>query len=375
MRSLIAMMILAFAAPAAAITLPDALARGSGAAVAAALAGGADPDMMLADGRTPLVWAVQEDKVAVARTLLAYGADANKPSNLIYGMTALMAASAAPQMEITALLIESGADVNRVDTNGDPVINWAAYYGHEDLVAVLLNAGASPDIATQHGAVLHIALRRGHREVVDLLIQRRLTGPALEGREGLVLNDVLSGDAGSLNRRLEYASADTLDPAGTPMLVLAAWSGNTTIVDVLLQNDGYVDAVDAIGFTAFSHASREGNLSVMQRLLDAGADVDHVGADIGMGLTPLMLAAGAGEVETTLQLVSIGANLAALNTSGQNAALWALVTGQRETVDILIAAGSPLDIVDSEGNTMLSVARSFGYDDLVAQLNGLGVTQ
>jgi hypothetical protein len=24
---------------------------------------------------------------------------------------------------------------------------------------------------------------------------------------------------------------------------------------------------------------------------------------------------------------------------------------------------------------MLSVARSFGYDDLVAQLNGLGVTQ
>ena len=375
MRILTALIALSFSVPAAAITLPDALARGSSAAVAAALAGGGDPDMMLDDGRTPLVRAVQEDNLAVVRTLLAYGADPDKRTETGYGMTALMAASEIPNMDITQLLLENGANVNQVDNNGDPVINWAAYYGHTDLVKVLLDAGANPNIATSNGAVLQIALRRGHRAIVDLVIARRLAGAALEGRESLLLTDVLSGDVASLRRRLEYAPSDTVDAAGTPMLVLAAWSGNGSVIDALLEFGATVDATDAIGYTAFSHAAREGNLGVMQRLIDAGADVDHRGADIGMGLTPLMLAAGEGKVDTTMQLVSIGASLVPTNTMNQNAALWALASGHRVTAEMLIEAGCDINGRDTEGNTLLSVARAYGYDDLAASLQAKGAVE
>jgi ankyrin repeat protein len=372
MRILISLIALILAAPAAAISLTDALARGSGAAVAAALAGGGDPNMMLVDGRTPLVWAVQENKVAIARTLLAYGADPDAPSQLEFGMTAMMAASVEPNMEIMQLLLDNGANVNTLDSRGDPAINWAANYGHANLVQVLLDAGANPGIASSHGAVLEIALRRGHRDIVDLLIRRRLVGTMLEGRESLVQTDVINGDPTSLRRRLEYASADTRDPASTPMLVLAAWAGNAAVVDALLENGATVDAMDAIGYTAFSHAAREGHLNVMQRLIDAGADVEHRGSDVGLGLTPLMLAAGEGQIETTLQLIAIGADLEVRNSAEQHAAMWALANGQRETAEILIGAGSSLDLRDAEGNTMIGIARRYGFDAMAQQLQADG---
>jgi TonB family protein len=133
---------------------------GDDRALGDALARGADPDAADADGATALMWAAHDGRLGAVRALVASGATVNGVRGAIwigeertgfYGGV-LAAAAGRGHLDVVRYLVEeAGADVNagewdpRLGAFGEwTSLRWATYGGHEEVVQVLLAAGAAP---------------------------------------------------------------------------------------------------------------------------------------------------------------------------------------------------------------------------------------
>jgi hypothetical protein len=92
------------------------------------------------DGRTPLLWAVAEEREAVVRLLLDQGAEVDSRDK--DGDTALSWAAKMGNETIVKLLLEQGAEVDSRDSCGQTPLSWTARMGHETVVRLLLEQGA-----------------------------------------------------------------------------------------------------------------------------------------------------------------------------------------------------------------------------------------
>lgn len=86
----------------------------------------------------------------------------------------------------------------------------------------------------------------------------------------------------------------------------AAQTGNLEAVDDALSQGANVNTPDDLGDTALNLAAEFGRLEVVLRLLDAEADIEHLG---GGQKTPLMNATFAGQTPVAKLLLSRGARI------------------------------------------------------------------
>ncbi|MFH9727291.1 ankyrin repeat domain-containing protein [Streptomyces sp. NPDC017254] len=192
-------------------TLLAAAAHGDTGAVRAALGAGAQVDARDRHRRTPLLRAVRRDHVAAARVLLAAGADPNAQDDrcdspwLVTGVTGSVAMMrtllpAGPDLGVTdrygrtalipaaerghvayvrAVLDETSVDVDHVNRLGWTALLKAVILGtgarpHQGVVALLLAAGADPDLPDPHGrTALDHAVRHGLTGIAALLVSGR----------------------------------------------------------------------------------------------------------------------------------------------------------------------------------------------------------
>ncbi|MGW4026688.1 ankyrin repeat domain-containing protein [Streptomyces sp. NPDC005009] len=187
--------------------LLDAAARGDADAVRAALDAGARTGTRDSRRRTPLLLAALHDHVAAARVLVAAGADPNAQDDqddspwLVTGVTGSVAMMrtllpARPDPKVTnrfggtslipaaerghvdyvrSLLRETDIDVDHVNRLGwtallEAVILGDGGHAHQEIVELLITAGAAPDLPDSDGrTALEHAERRGLREMAGLL--------------------------------------------------------------------------------------------------------------------------------------------------------------------------------------------------------------
>lgn len=187
--------------------LLDAARRGDAAAVGAALAAGAAVEARDEQLRTPLLLAVLGDHLAAAGLLVAAGADPNAPDHredspwLVTGVTGsvrmmrlLLPAGPDPKQlnrfggtslipaaerghtaYVRAVLAETGTDVDHVNRLGWTALLEAVILGdggprHEEVVAVLLAAGADPLLTDRDGVTPYEhAARRGFAGMARIL--------------------------------------------------------------------------------------------------------------------------------------------------------------------------------------------------------------
>lgn len=101
------------------------------------------------------------------------------------------------QFEIADWLVDRGADVNAVSTNGAKLrpIHAAAARNAEPTMRKLLSAGADPD-AQQHGGwtALHSAAKHGNVALLDLLLEHN-ADTSIQSDDGKTAAD-LAADAG-----------------------------------------------------------------------------------------------------------------------------------------------------------------------------------
>ena len=187
--------------------LVAAAAQGDADTVRAALDAGAAVDIRDDHRRTPLLLAALGDHVAAAEALVAAGADPNAQDDrhdspwLVTGVTGSVAMMrvllpAGPDLTVTnrfggtslipaserghvayvrAVLRETGIDVDHVNRLGWTALLEAVILGdggrdHQEIVELLITAGATPDLPDNDGvtALAH-AERRGATEIAGLL--------------------------------------------------------------------------------------------------------------------------------------------------------------------------------------------------------------
>ena len=79
------------------------------------------------------------------------------------GSTPLLFAARSGDAESARLLLDAGADANDALADGLPALTLAAYSGHGDVAAVLLERGADPNAAAIGFTALHAAVLRSRR--------------------------------------------------------------------------------------------------------------------------------------------------------------------------------------------------------------------
>ena len=132
------------------------------------------------------------------------------------------------------------------------------------------------------------------------------------------------------------ASAD-----GTTALHWAVYNGNLGLVERLLEGGAAVSVANQFGSIPIAEAATVGNAAVIEALLDAGADVDAPSAD---GQTPLMIVARSGNVEAAKRLIEHGANVNAREQwRGQTALMWAAAQKQGAMAELLIEHGADVN--------------------------------
>lgn len=221
------------------------------------LAEGADPDRYVhSHYPSPLRIAARRGHVAVARELLAAGADINASTgDSKHQRRALHTAVSYRKREMAEFLLDNGADVNA-----------AAIWGG-DYETALSMASRSADI-----------------EIVKLLLARGAKVKAQKGQQATALHRACEGPF--------VCSQFRGDP------------GRVRVVAALLKHGADPNAADRNGNTALHVAIEHGRGDLLPLLLEHGGDLSAKNKE---GQTPLMLAKGLGNHQATALLRKHGA--------------------------------------------------------------------
>ena len=99
----------------------------------------------------------------------------NPDTKNIRGVTPLWIAAAYEHEAVVKVLAHrTDVNVNSVSVSGRPPLFWPSSKGNERVVAVLIEAGADPDLVDENGATpVNVARKNGHGRVVKILEQSR----------------------------------------------------------------------------------------------------------------------------------------------------------------------------------------------------------
>ena len=143
-------------------------------AVRALISAGADPNALEGDRYDIVTIAAVANDVALLKLALSLGSSAANVTSP-YDGTALIAAAHLGHVEVVRTLIVARAPVDQVNNLGWTALLEAVILGdggsrHQDIVGLLLEAGAKPRLADRAGATaLDHARGRGFQDMIELL--------------------------------------------------------------------------------------------------------------------------------------------------------------------------------------------------------------
>ena len=150
----------------------------------------------------------------------------------------------------TQMLLDSGAEPNTGNWEGQTPLGWAAAEGKEDKIELLLGHPKTDINRREHSgkSPLSRAAENGHTKSVRLLIAKG-------------------------------ADASSVDKEGKTALSHAAANGHKIVSKFLVKNKAEINAQDAKGNTPLALAAENNHDAVVRFLLESGADADLADED------------------------------------------------------------------------------------------------
>ena len=254
-------------------------------------------------------------------------------------------------VEAVRLLLQRKANVNAPQVDGTTALHWAVRFDDAAMADALIGAGANVSAANRDGV-------------------RPLQLAAMNGSAGML-------------DKLMKAGADPnapLTPLGDTALMMAARTGKTDALAALLEAGARINDTEKWGgTTALMWAVAERHPAAAKLLIERGADVkarsNFVPAANGRGfegrtpvgeaagrkveefasgwLTPLMLAAREGDLESARLLLVAGADVNAIAGDGKNALSLAIFNGNYDLATELVDRKADVNNADSQRFTPL----------------------
>jgi ankyrin repeat protein len=198
------------------------------------------------------------------------------------------------------------------DSAGNSLMHIATKHGQLAIVHQLHDLGCvEADIPNaQNATPLIIAARAGHSDVVAYLLDRRASVEHKDRRE----NTAFLAASFSSSLSLEVlemlfnagSDIDVADERGVGAIHAATIQKNSAMVDWLLTRDATVDLTTAQQTTPLMMAARGGQMDLVDRFLQAGADPLKTDPH---GMTALHMAAHEGSAEAVRKLLAYGEKL------------------------------------------------------------------
>jgi ankyrin repeat protein len=259
------------------------------------IAAGADPNLPDGDGRTPLALAARNQDLEQLSALLDCGADPNLTGSS--GESACHAALQGKWRDGLARLARSGADWDLPDADGQKPLETALRDGDRETVAFLLAEGTTPAPDDWNRWLRHCLLRRDLHTARILL---RHGTPAGSGAP-LVEAAAAAGSGTFIKLFLDHGLA----PGRA--LEITCHRGDSMNARLLLAC-GVSARHGPAPFTGspLAEAIRHGNDGLAALLLDAGADPN---VRLPEGQLPLHLAVVKGCHRTVMRLIAGGADV------------------------------------------------------------------
>lgn len=390
-----------------------AVTNGNPTMVDLLLQSGANPNTREHSGESLLMTAAAVGVLDTVISLVEAGADIHARDEH-FGQTALMFASREGHFSVVRFLVERGAEVNARTTIGEtpqwvkpnsqrgfgfgigiirggtpadrgrrePIpggmtpLLYASRHDHRDIVEFLLDNDAELHLADANNiSPLLMAIENNSMASAHLLIDRGADintqdwygrsplWEAINVRNLYVHNDRF--DNYIRNRDEILGLITRLVEQGADLDVRTKES--PPIRHDLLSITGTLEWVDFTGQTPFLRAARAGDLSVMKLLLENGADPF---IETFAGTNALMAAAGINWVVTqtwtegsdqlleAVQIcIDLGMDINHANSMGLAAVHGAANRGSNDIIELLVANGARLDIVDAENRTPLDWAK------------------
>lgn len=260
-------------------------------------------------------------------------------------------------LRCTSLLLEALADVNLTSDAGETAMHMAARRGHVEILRLLVEGGASTEPESGRRPI-HLAAQGGHAVAVELLLDRGASRD-LVSRDGYAALH-LAAENGHLDVVVMLISqGDDVNRAtneGWSSLHLASRRGHSTVVRVLLAARAQVDKTATDGEWTALHSSVEADQAkVATLLLSYRANVDQASRD---GYAPVHLAASHGCLQVLPCLLAMKANTS-LTVAGWGALHLAAQTRQVQAAKFLVEARA-MDFGAVDGRTALHLAAEDG---------------
>ncbi|OBS24206.1 hypothetical protein FPOA_04753 [Fusarium poae] len=332
-------------------------------------------------GRTALHWAASLGDLPAVQSLISHGSDVDAKTT--QGSCPLHLAADNGNVEVIQALLDAGASLQGVDGQGWTSLHVACRRGHEGAVQLLIERGANMVSKCNQGhAPLHTASFSGQHKVVKQLLAHGVDINATSTEMGRSVLDYAVGanSVATAQTLLEHgASIESCDMSGTTPLIAAVVYNAIEMASFLLDHNANIEASNNNGKRPL-HLASENNFGQMtQLLIEKGADIearadskDNDDQVVVEGLTPLLVAARFGRVETFHILVDHGADVNA-SSAGYNGIHLATVGQAKSLIRFFAQKGVAIDARSTdEGNTALIRAVQDGYPQIVSLLIKLG---
>jgi ankyrin repeat protein len=255
-------------------------------------------------------------------------------------------------LDLLRRLVQEQPNVNEPQVDGATALHWAAHANDIGMAEFLIEAGADVSARNRVGASPMLsAVINGNAQLIGLLLEN--------GAD---------------------ANAAVSNTGDTP-LMLAARTGIAEAVQVLLDHGADVNARETWGQTTpLMWAVAENHAAVARILVSHGADIEarsvYIPPDTGRGfegglprdrrpeevgavifaggeLTPLLIAARDGHLESVQVMVEAGADINAIAADGKDALGLAIFNGSYDIAHYLVDAGINVNQADAQRFTPL----------------------
>ncbi|MDN5247985.1 MAG: ankyrin repeat domain-containing protein [Wolbachia endosymbiont of Tyrophagus putrescentiae] len=265
------------------------------------------------------------------------------------GFTPLHLAARNGHLNCVKMLIQHRVSINGVDKDGFTALHWAAAKGYVEIVKVLVE-GQLIEISCDISQERRQVTRSRSEDILSVSTQSK----------AVVVNENVSSIKTTTENKADInlvSKEDKLAP-----LHLAAGSGSTSVVKLLIEKGAKVNLQNKNGRTPLHLAAGSGGTSVVKLLIEKEAKVNLQDKN---GRTPLHLAARSGNTSVVELLIEKRAGVNPQDQDRRTPLHLASRYDHMDVVDVLVRRNANSMLIDKRGKTPRDLTTSEGIREFL----------